>query len=386
MIDNELNTQYICAFHEMNEEEMEAEKKMVKKYSHDEKNLNIAFRNIHFPIFQYERIRLPNSGNGNLPYGECFTTAFNSDATLLACGFSNGHVNIFNLVQKKEPIKFKVSDYPVTSIKWNEKKKVIIIVGCADGTLSHWHVQSGKKIHSITEEKNSINCVDYSFDYKNFITAGNDITVRLYDEDMKTEIASMKPYLFDQPGHSGRIFCVKYFPNDTTTIYSGGWDRTIQFYDTRTCKVSNSIYGPEICGDSLDLSGNILASGAWTTKEQIQLWDIRTLKCICNVKWEDNNVYKPTYIYSVKFNKNKDNKYLTVAGVNKPLFTVFNMETFRLEQGLKDNNKPTPAFGTGDNFQPCFTTDFVKINNNTEWFCCGCGDGGVRIYNFNIKN
>ena len=243
-----------------------------------------------------------------------------------------------------------------------------------------------KKIHSITEEKNSINCVDYSFDYKNFITAGNDITVRLYDEDMKTEIASMKPYLFDQPGHSGRIFCVKYFPNDTTTIYSGGWDRTIQFYDTRTCKVSNSIYGPEICGDSLDLSGNILASGAWTTKEQIQLWDIRTLKCIRNVKWEDNNVYKPTYIYSVKFNKNKDNKYLTVAGVNKPLFTVFNMDTFRLEQGLKDNNRPNPVFGTGDNFSPCFTTDFVKINNNNEWFCCGCGDGGARIYNFNIKS
>ena len=35
---------------------------------------------------------------------------------------------------------------------------------------------------------------------------------------------------------------------------------------------------------------------------------------------------------------------------------------------------------------PCFTTDFVKINNNNEWFCCGCGDGGARIYNFNIKS
>ena len=179
---------------------------------------------------------------------------------------------------------------------------------------------------------------------------------------------------------------MKYFPNDTTTIYSGGWDRTIQFYDTRTCKVSNSIYGPEICGDSLDLSGNILASGAWTTKEQIQLWDIRTLKCICNVKWDNNDTYKPTYIYSVKFNKNKDNKYLTVAGVNKPLFSVFNMNTFRFEQGLKDFNRPNPVFGTGDNFSPCFTTDFVKINNNNEWFCCGCGDGGARIYNFNMKS
>ena len=104
--------------------------------------------------------------------------------------------------------------------------------------MSHWHDRSGKKIHSIQEEKNSINYVDYSFDYKNFIIAGNDITVRLYDEDMKTQMAQMKPYLFDQAGHSGQIFCVKYFPNDISTIYSGGWDKTIHFYDTRSCKFS----------------------------------------------------------------------------------------------------------------------------------------------------
>ena len=384
-MDNELNTQFVCAFHEIKEEELEVEKNMIKKYNEQDKSLNLTFKNIYFPIFQYERIRLQNAGNGPLPYGECFTTALNEDATLLACGYSNGYVNIFNLVEKKDPIKFKVSDYPITSIKWNERKKVIILVGSADGTVSHWHVNSGKQIHSIQEEKNSINSLDYSFDYKTFITAGNDITVRLYDEDMKTEIASMKPYLFDQPGHSGRIFCVKYFPNDTSTIYSGGWDRTIQFYDTRSGKVSNSIYGPEICGDSLDLSGNILASGAWSTQEQIQLWDIRTLKCICNVKWENNDVYKPTYIYSVKFNKTS-NKYLAVAGVNKPLFSIFNMNTFKYEQGLKDLNRPIPILGTGDNFSSCFTTDFVKLSNNRELFCCGCGDGGARIYNFNINN
>ena len=149
MMDNELNTQYICAFHEINDEELETEKNLIENYSRDENQLNILFKNIYFPIFQYERIRLPNSGNGNLPYGECFTTAFNNDATFLACGYSNGHVNIFYLTEKKEPIKFRVSDYPITSIKWNEKKKTIIIIGCADGTVSHYHVQSGKKIHSI---------------------------------------------------------------------------------------------------------------------------------------------------------------------------------------------------------------------------------------------
>ena len=385
-MENELNTQFVCAFHETKEEEIQAEKNMIKKFNEQDDSLNMTFKNIYFPIFQYERIRLPNGGKEPLPYGECFTTAFNQDATFLACGYSNGHINIFNLVEKKDPIKFKVSDFPVTSIKWNEKKKNIILVGSADGTVSHWHAKSGKLIHSIKEENNAINCIDYSFDNKTFITAGNDITVRVYDEDMKTEIAKMKPYLFDQPGHSGRIFCVKYFPNDTSTIYSGGWDKTIQFYDTRQCKVANSIYGPEICGDSLDLCGNILASGAWSTQEQIQLWDIRTLKCICNVKWENNNVYKPTYIYSVKFNKSRDNKYLAVSGVNKPLFSIFNMNTFKLEQGLKDNNKPSPVLGAEENFSPCFTTDFVKLENNRELFCCGCGDGGARIYNFNIKN
>ena len=62
------------------------------------------------------------------------------------------------------------------------------------------------------------------------------------------------------------------------------------------------------------------------------------------------------------------------------------MSTFKLEQGLKDFNRPNPLYGTNDNFSACFTTDFVKINNNSELLCCGCGDGGARIYNFNIKN
>lgn len=103
------------------------------------------------------------------------------------------------------------------------------------------------------------------------------------------------------------------------------------------------------------------------------------------MQWENNNVYKPTYIYSVKFNKSKDNKYLAVSGVNKPLFSVFNMNTFKYEQGLKEYNRPTPILGSDESYSPCFTTDFVRINNNKELFCCGCGDGGTRVYNFNIK-
>ena len=57
----------------------------------------------------------------------------------------------------------------------------------------------------------------------------------------------------------------------------------------------------------------------------------------------------------------------------------------KYEQGLKENNRPTPILGSDESYSPCFTTDFVRINNNKELFCYGCGDGGTRVYNFNIK-
>lgn len=378
---NKLTAQYICAYHEITESEMDFERSNIRFFT-PQANVDFSLKSIHYPIFRYDRSKVlgGNNGTGKLPYGECFTSAFNYDASLLACGYSNGHVNVFYLNSKKEPIKFKASDYPITSLKFNDKKGGILLIGSADGVVAHWHINSGKNLFSIKEEDNSVNTLDYAFDFNHFITAGKDVTVRLYDENTKSLVTTMQPYKFDQPGHSSRIFCVKYYPNDTSTIYSGGWDRTIQFYDVRMGKVSNSIYGPEICGDSLDLSGNVLASGAWSTGDQIQLWDIRNLKCICNVSWEEKKTNLPTYIYSVKFNKRRDQKYLCIGGVNKPLFRVFDMNNFKADVGLKENNQPEPAFGSGESYSACFTVDFARIGNNKDLLCCGCSDGGCRVY------
>ena len=35
------------------------------------------------------------------------------------------------------------------------------------------------------------------------------------------------------PGHSNRIFCVKFDPSENNRIVSGGWDNTVQIYDVR---------------------------------------------------------------------------------------------------------------------------------------------------------
>ena len=79
------------------------------------------------------------------------------------------------------------------------------------------------------------------------------------------------------------------------------------------------------------MSGFYILSGAWGTSKQIQLWDIRTMKSVCEVEWENGDDYYPTYIYSVKFSPGREVKRFAVAGVNKPLYRIFEWE---------DINKP----------------------------------------------
>ena len=43
-MENELNTQFVCAFHETNDKELEIEKNMIKKYNPQDDCLNLTFK------------------------------------------------------------------------------------------------------------------------------------------------------------------------------------------------------------------------------------------------------------------------------------------------------------------------------------------------------
>ena len=58
----------------------------------------------------------------------------------------------------------------------------------SDGTLSHWHITSEKRVHVIVEKDNQIYAVDYREDAEKFITGGKDTKIRVYDEATKTRI------------------------------------------------------------------------------------------------------------------------------------------------------------------------------------------------------
>ncbi len=213
-------------------------------------------------------------------------------------------------------------------------------------------------------------CLDYSPDGALFATAGNDRLLRLYDDNMKSVVTVMKPGGLNKPGHSNRIFAVCFHRGFLGMMASGGWDNTIQFYDVRSGTISNSIFGPHICGDAIDFKDYQLLTASWSSEKQVQLWDIRTFKLIKNVDWDGENPSKATYCYAAQFPKEKNYGVFGVGCSNQNLIRMFDNE-------LND----IPVMNT-NLVKACYTVDYSL---NSKYFAFGCGDGIVRVLNVDQK-
>jgi COMPASS component SWD3 len=266
----------------------------------------------------------------------------------------------------------KAGEYPVTCIRWKphfeSKPKNILVSVAADGQIIHWHSSSGKQLHVIKEDS-PIMCMDYIRDGNLFATAGNDMKVRLYDDNTKTVLRTMKPG-FDQPGHSNRIFALNFHKENTNLLASGGWDNTIQFYDVREGHIVNSIYGPHICGDAIDMKGDYLLTASWAMEDQIQLWDLRTYKMVQTINLGDKEHNYTTYLYSAQFNKTWKNNTFAVGGSNSNCFKVY------------DNSGDEKDLISHTNMdKACYALDY---SNNGNMIAYAGGDGVIKI--LNIKN
>ena len=143
----------------------------------------------------------------------------------------------------------------------------VLVAAYADGFLKHWHATSGKCLHQRQCEDNPDNqlySIDYNTEGNLLATAGKDKYIRLYDEQTKSIVLRMKEN-GELPGHSNRIFCVRFDPQNSNMLSSGGWDNTVQIYDIRKKGPVGSIYGPHICGDAIDYynDGFTLLTGSY---------------------------------------------------------------------------------------------------------------------------
>ena len=163
------------------------------------------------------------------------------------------------------------------------------------------------------------------------------------------------------------MFCVKFDVNDPNFVISGGWDNNIKIWDIRTGNVLRSIYGPYICGDSVDISNGVIMSGSYRDSTPLQLWEYETCENLADIAWDEGlPSEKPCLLYACQFEKNAGD--LVIAGGSGSN----EVKVFDANQEFK------PCAQIKDLSRACFSVDW---SNSGDMFAMGGGDGVIRVFN-----
>lgn len=310
---------------------------------------------------------------------EVFCVRFSPDGKFLTAGCGDGAIRVFNTATGVLTYNLQGGSsiaLPTTSIRFrpvtaSSRTRNVFLAANAAGAVQHWHMTSGKCLHTLEDDDNQVYALDYNEEGTQFATAGKDKAVRIYDEATKTVISKMeggaRMSSSDTPGHSNRVFSVKYAPSDQNIVVSGGWDNTVQFWDIRQGSAVRSLYGPHICGDALDIVKNEVVTGSWRPDNQLELWDFGTGAKITTIPF--NTTFGSTnscMLYAAQFSKESQGHFIAAGGSGSNEAKVF------------DHSNGNALVGTVTGLsRGVFTVDFSA--GEFGKFAIAGGDATIRI-------
>ena len=121
---------------------------------------------------------------------EIFSVRFSPDGKFIAAGCGDGAIRVFNVQTGALAYNLLGGSnvaLPTTSIRFRpsseeNKTKNVLIAANAAGSVQHWHMTSGKCLHSLFEEdKNQVYALDYDKNGTRFFTAGKDTAGNFYN-------------------------------------------------------------------------------------------------------------------------------------------------------------------------------------------------------------
>ena len=169
------------------------------------------------------------------------------------------------------------------------------------------------------------------------------------------------------PGHSNRVFALRFCNDDPNILLSGGWDSSVYIWDLRFEKSIGKIPGPNISGEALDYKNKTVLTGSHRGVDMLELWDMGTRKRIREIKWnEDDNAVGTAYVYASQFSKVTSEYILAgCSGLNE--VKVFDWE--------KDCKEICRVYGLE---KGCYSVDF---GNCSKKIAFAGGDGIAYVCN-----
>ncbi|KAI5058261.1 hypothetical protein GOP47_0026949 [Adiantum capillus-veneris] len=282
---------------------------------------------------------------------EATCSCFSEDGSWLAISHTSGIIQIYRVLDGALSFtlnKQNAQKYPSLSMCFRPSEglfstKNVLISADVGGHIHHWHATSGKLISTIQEPGNEIFSIVHQETGVLFATAGLDTKVRIYDGlTRKMSVILDEGNGSSTAGHTNRVFALKWASIDTNVLISGGWDKTIQLWDLRVGKSVRSIYGPYLCGASLDLDMNTkrILTGSWRTVEQLQEWDYGSGALIRTLMWPQSmNLEKPCQIYSACYGRGMAQNLVAAGGTSPNQASFFLSQTGQVVGSLDQLDK-----------------------------------------------
>ena len=139
---------------------------------------------------------------------EVFVVRFGPEGNYLAAGCGDGAIRVFSTTNGSLAFNLQSGSnvaLPTTALRFrppdgtNARTKNVFLAANAAGAVQHWHMTSGKCLHSFSDEDNQVYTLDYNEEGSQFATAGKDKVVRVYDEATKTLVTTMQVHAYPAP-------------------------------------------------------------------------------------------------------------------------------------------------------------------------------------------
>lgn len=138
-----------------------------------------------------------------------------------------------SFVNARESVPLAAQTLPIKSnmstLSWNKSVRHLLAHGDHDGNICLWNTEIAQPVSTFQEHTKRVWCVSFASaaHHKQFASASDDRTVRLWTIDDKTSTASI--------ASKATVCCVRYSPNDSMLAFSSA-DHHVHCYDLRNLK------------------------------------------------------------------------------------------------------------------------------------------------------